>query len=318
MLFLLLVLIVTGCRTGQQSADPSTDLLRIRLPMGYIPDPQYAPWYVAAHKGYYAEVGLEVEFDYIFETDGMALVGANQLPFAIVSGEQVLLAREQELPLVYVMAWYQKYPIAVAAKAETGIATPQDLIGRKVGLSGFFGASYVGYTGLLSANGIAPGDVRAEDIGFTQYEALRTDRVEAAVVYIANDPVRLRLDGFDVNVIPVADYINLVSNGLITNEQTIRDNPDLVQRFVTASLKGLRDTLANPDEAFEICYQFVEGLEADRRAVLDASILLWETDQPGKINPEAWRVTQTLLLEMGLLRAPLPNLEAAYDTSFVP
>ncbi len=116
--------------------------------MGYIPDPQYAPIYVAVDKGYFAEEGLAIEFDYSFETDGMALVGANELPFAIVGGDQVILARAQGLPVVYVLEWFQRYPIAVVSKAAAGIEQPADLVGRKVGLPGFFGASYVGYVGL--------------------------------------------------------------------------------------------------------------------------------------------------------------------------
>ena len=97
---------------------------------------------------------MDIEFDYGFETDGVALVGAYELQFAVVSGEQVLLARAQELPVVYVMAWWQDYPVAVTAKSEHGIQTPADLAGKEIGLPGLFGASYIGLRALLDAESI--------------------------------------------------------------------------------------------------------------------------------------------------------------------
>lgn len=316
LLFLIIVGLLVAC-SSQDEVTETAALTRIRLPMGYIPDPQYAPIYVAVDKGYYAAEGLEIEFDYSFETDGMALVGANQVPLAIVSGEQVVLARAQKLPVVYVLEWFQRYPVAIVSKADVGIVTPADLRGRTVGLPGFFGASYVGYVGLLAANGLAQTDVNANDIGFTQIESLLTGQSEAVVVYVNNEPVQLAARGEAINVMNVADYIDMVANGIISNETTIANNPQLVQGFVRATLRGLADTLADPQAAYTICKKFVEGLDDSRMNVLEASLLLWQAETLGETDPASWKQTEEILLQMGLLDAPVANLEAAYTNEFI-
>ncbi|MGH2537290.1 MAG: ABC transporter substrate-binding protein [Candidatus Promineifilaceae bacterium] len=300
------------------TSTPAAEPLRpIRLPMGYIADPQFAPFYLAVDRGYFAEEGIELEFDYSFETDGVALVGAGELPFAIVSGEQVVLARAQALPVVYVFEWFERYPIAVISRQEVGLTEPEHLIGRSVGLPGFFGASYVGYAGLLSANDISLDQVNASEIGFTQVETLLTGQVEAVVGYVNNEPVQLRGREVAINVIEVADYVNLVANGVITNQQTLDQEPELVAAFVRALRRSLADTLADPQAAFESSKRFVEGLDEGRYSVLEASLDLWRADQLGHTDPAAWQQTEAVLLEIGFLDAPIEGLEKAYTNQFV-
>ena len=312
------IMLLAACNAAGSQEPIVGEPLRLRVPMGYIPDPQYAPFYVAVDKGYFAEEGLELEFDYSFETDGMALVGANEVPFAIVGGDQVILARAQDLPVVYVMEWFQKYPIAIVSREEAGIETPQDMIGRTVGLPGFFGTSYVGYVGLLSANDITQDQVQATDVGFTQIEALLSDQAEAVVVFANNEPIQLENMGESINTLQVADYIDLVHNGIITNEETIANNPELVQSFVRALLRGLADTLADPDEAYEISKKYVEGLDDSRRDVLQASLDFWRADTPGLTDAQSWERTQYLLIEMGLLDEPVADLPQAFTNEFLP
>ncbi len=318
---LVILLLLAGC-SAEPTAAPAPELVHIQLPMGYIPDPQYAPLYVAEQKGYFAAEGLEVEFDYSFETDGIALLGAEELHFSLGSGEQVIMARAKGLPVVYVMQWFQEFPVAVMAKAESGIETPADLAGRRIGIPGLFGASYVGFEGLLNATSMNDGDMELVEIGFTQAEALTQDQGEAVVGYANNEPVRRALQGEAVNVIPVAEYTDLVANGLLTNEKTIEEHPDLVEGMTRAMLKGLRDTLADPDAAFEICKDYVEVLTATpetaiaQRAVLEASLDMWQAPKLGMSNAEAWDITQQVLLTIDFIQEPI-DLTEVWTNRFV-
>jgi NitT/TauT family transport system substrate-binding protein len=321
--FILMSFIISACISGSQTPNleaTRANLTPIRLPMGYIPSVQFTPFYVAVEKGYYLEEGLDIEFNYSFETDGVALVGAEELQFAVVSGEQVLLARAQELPVVYVMAWWQDYPVAVTAKSELGVQTPADLAGKEIGLPGLFGASYIGLRALLNAGGLEEEDVILESIGFNQVEALVADQVEVAVVYANNEPIQLESMGYDIDLVSVADYVALASNGLITNETTITDNPDLVRGIVRATLKGVADTIENPEAAYLVSTKYVEGLdqtdEQVQMKILTTSIGFWKADPLGPSDPQAWQNMQDVLLDIGLLRTPL-DLNAAYTNEFV-
>lgn len=323
LIFLLVLLTLVAC-APRAAATPTPGLTPVRLPLGYIPNVQFAPLYVALEKGYFREAGFDVTLDYSFETDATALVGAGDLQFAVVSGEQVLLARAQGLPVVYVMAWYQDYPVSVAALSDQGIRQIADLRGKRIGLPGPYGANYIGLRALLFAGGLKESDVTLDSIGFTQAEALATGRVQAAAVYTANEPVQLRARGYDVTELRVADYVQLTANGLITGEAYLRQNPDRVRAMVSAFLRGIQDTIADPEEAFAISKKYVEALsnadaetQAIQMQVLRTSIELWRAERPGYSDPQAWENMQSVLLEMGLLRDPL-DLPAAFTNAYLP
>lgn len=310
-LFVVLVLVGLGGCTRSSS---------IRLPMGFVANVQFAPWYVAVERGYFAEEGIELEFDYGWETDGVRLVGAGELPFAIASGDQVLLARSQGLPIVTVVNWFRRFPVAVVALEDSGIREPGDLRGRRIGIPETFGASYIGWRALASAFDMEDDDVQLEVIGYTALANLSEGRVEASVVYANNEPVQLIHAGYDIVLIPVADYATLVSNGLITSEETLQQQPELVRAFSRAFLRGLADTLADPDAAFDICRQYVEGLdevEEVQREVLEATLTYWQGDPLGQSDLAAWQETAQVMLEAGLLAEPQPA-EQAFTNDFLP
>lgn len=310
---------------GATAVPPTAAVLTpIQYAMGYIPDVQFAPFYVAKDKGYFAAEGLDVSFETLFENDSAPLIGANTLQFGTVSAEQVLQARAQGLPLVYVAAWYQKFPVAIVARDSLGLATPADLKGQRIGLPGLYGASYIGLRALLKQAGIAESEVTLDAIGFNQVALFAAGEADIVVGYANNEPVQLAASGNAITTFEIADYVHMAANGMVTNEQTIRDHPELVRGMVRALLRGLADTITNPDEALEISKNYVEPLTladaamlATQRQVLAASIEMWKADRLGYADPAGWEATHAILLDMGLLTAPL-DLKQSFTNEFVP
>jgi len=320
LLMLGVALVLSGCANPTPATETGA-LTKIRLPMGYIANIQFAPIYVAIQKGYFRDAGIAIEFDYKLETDGVKLVGSGELPFAIVSGEQVLLARAQGLPVTYVAAWYQQYPVSVVARSQLGILIPQDLKGKKIGLPGLYGANYVGLRALLFEAKMKESDVTLDSIGFNQVDLFAAGQQNIVVGYTANEPIQLRARGIPVTEIRVADYVQLASNGILASEKVIQENPQLVRAFVGAFLKGIADTIANPDEAFKISEAYIPNfadLDANvQKEILKTSIEEWKAPRLGYSDPKAWENMQDVLLDMGLITQKM-DLSKAFTNEFIP
>jgi NitT/TauT family transport system substrate-binding protein len=319
MLCLTMASVLFGCTASRQARASTPEPRKVTLAMGFIPNVQFTPVYVAVDKGYFTEENLTIEFDYGMENDLLKLVGTDERQFVIGSGDQVILARNQGLPVVYVLNWYRRFPVAVAALKP--LQRPQDLVGKSVGVPGLYGASYIGWQALLSAAAIQANDVKLISIGYTQVESMVAGQVDAAVVYAMNEPVQLREQGYQVSVIEVADYIDFVSNGVITNEKTIKEHPELVRSVVRAIVRGLRDTLNDPDAAFAIGRKYVPGIDDAsaplQRAVLQEALSFWRADKLGQSDPTAWKTSVDFVRQIGMIEQEL-DPSACYTNQFVP
>lgn len=315
---LILILITSTWVSAQE--DETT---QVTLFVSYIPSVQFSPIYAAIENGYFAEEGIEVEVEYSFnEPDGLDRIALNELQFGMISGEQVIIGRGVGKPLVYVMEWYHNFPVGIVTPADLDIETPDDLVGKKVGIPAPSGASYMGFRALLSAYDIDELELQVETIGFTAPEAICTEQVEASVIYVTNEPLTIQNNCFDVNVMYISDYVDLVSNGLVTNEETIENNPDLVAGMVRALNRGVAFVIENPDETFELSLPHVPDLpesEYDtQKQVLLNSIELWKSDKLGATDPARWETTQQIMVEIGFITEPLDDLTAAYTMAFLP
>ena len=303
---LVLALVLSGCQVVGLGGGESEELT---IAMGFIPNVQFAPMYVAIERDYFAEEGLQIQLDYGMETDLLQLVGTGKLEFAVASGDQVILARASELPVTYVLNWYRRFPVCVISMADGGISEPKDLVGKTVGIPAMSGASYIGWLAFLDQVGISPDAVNLQSIGYTQVASLTEGRVDAVVGYSLNEPIQLKELGNDINVFYLDEYTHLVSNGLITNETTIEKRSKVVQKVTRAFLRGLTDTIDDPDAAFEIVRKVIPEMDDEsarlQRVVLGEAIAFWRGDPVGASVPEHWEESVSFLKELGLLSVDL-------------
>jgi NitT/TauT family transport system substrate-binding protein len=279
---------------------------------------------VAKAKGYFAEVGLDVTFDYNFENDVVQRAATNQVEFATASGTSVLLARQKDIPVKTVMTLYQSFPVVFFGKGE-GELSAAELKGKSLGIPGRFGESYYALLALLYANNLQESDLTVQEIGFTQAQAVLEDKVEVATGYAMNEPVLLRSQGEAVRVLRVADFFPLAANGIVASEDLINNEPEVVRSFVQASIKGLRDTLDNTQEAFDISLKEIPEANLNnpelQLEVLKASLPYWYSDLTtanglGYTDLESWQQTQQFMLDTKLLPGEV-TVEDGFTNEFI-
>lgn len=303
----------------------SGEKVKVTLALGFVPNVQFAPYYVALDNGYYEEAGFDVEVQQGPNPDLLAQVGSGSIDFAVTSGDGLVPARVAGIPVRYVMAQFQKYPVgatAIGGKHEP-LTSPEDLQGRRVGVSQANGSTYFGLLALLQAGGLTLDDIELITIGFAELEALTQDRIDVAMTYLVNEPVQARELGYDMEELAVSDYVDMVSTGLVTNDDMIAEHPELVQKFVAATLKGLKASLDDPDAAFEASMKRMPEITGDnvriQRAVLEQA-QKWQqppADHPlGWTDPEAWKNTQDLLHSVGIVEKTV-DLDTLYTNQFV-
>ncbi len=265
-----------------------------RVLLTFIPNVQFAPFYLAIEAGYFAQAGFEVQLEHLQEPEVLDLVAVGQANFGIVSGEQVILARSQSRDVVFVFEWFQQYPVGLVFSDEADYHTLENLRGKKVGIPGRFGASYSGLTSLLHSGGLTEADIEVNEIGFYAPEVFCLGAVDAAVVYVNNEPLQIRkLAGAgqcgaveDVSVVTVASQVDLVSNGLIVSQSYLDAQPDSVRRMVAAFAGALQATINNPAAAYLASLNYVEGLPAADSLIEELTILAEQQAEFLASNPD--------------------------------
>src|SRR5574340_20749 len=320
LLFVLLAACGGTSTPYSTSSSTAAPLKNVSIGLGYIPNIQFAPFYVAQSKGYYKAAGLNVTFHHGFVNDVIGSMVLGHDTFAFATGDEALVARSKNLPVVNVATIYQRYPVSLIVPANSPIHSLADLKGHTVGEPAPYGATHIGLLALLYQAHLTLSDVHVTQIGFTQVTALLTHKFDAVVGYSNNEPIQLSNHGMQVRTFDVSDYQPLISNGIITTESTLHNEPEVVRSFVQATIKGLKDVIANPQEAVRISQSYVQGMDpVNALSVLKATIPIWQGDgqKPLGYNDGAtWKSMEQFLVSQNIIPAA-QDVSQAYTNASI-
>ncbi len=319
-LLFALSLPLAGC--GSTQAHGSLPQLTVGLT--YVPDVQFAPFYVADALGYYRDAGITVHLRHGIETNEFALLAAGKEDAIFAGGDEAMEARSASgLDLRDVATVFQKYPVALIVPATSSIRTAADLRGHTIGVPGHYGQTYTGLLALLHSAGLSTADVTVQDIGFTQIAALVSHRVDAVMGYANNEPVQLQLQGVAIRTLNVWQAQPLISNGIVVLQGELRNHPAAVRALVSATLRGVQYASAHPADAVRLSKAYIPTLntaasQANALAVLQATIPLWQgASKPGYNDPAAWQSMATFLASAGLMKGAV-DAKQLYSNDYLP
>ncbi|HVU71117.1 MAG TPA: ABC transporter substrate-binding protein [Ktedonobacteraceae bacterium] len=277
LLLVSMLLVACGGAAPATNTTGGKSLTSVSIGLGYIPDIQFAPFYVAVNKGYYQEAGLDVKLNHGVVPDLFGEMMAGKDTFVFAGGDDTLVARSKSLPVVDVATIYPSYPISLIVPEASSIKNLADIKGHTIGVPGKYGSTYVGLLALLNAVHLTENDVKLQTIGFTQVSALKSGHVDAVMGYTNNEPLQLRRLGMPVRTFDVPNYQPMVSNGIVTTEKTLSSQASMVRAFVQATIKGLNYVLANPADAVQISKSFIPNMNLTQATdELNATLPIWK------------------------------------------
>ncbi|WP_424951052.1 ABC transporter substrate-binding protein [Deinococcus sp.] len=287
------------------SAFAQTTPRTVNIGLGYIPNVQFTPFYVADRLGYFRAEGLNVKYQHGYVSELMPLLLQGKLDFVVGDPEDAVFARAQGADVKYVMAMYQKVPVTVFSLPGKNIRDVADLKGKTVGIPGTFGSSYFALGALLDSARLKESAIRLASIGFTQLEAVRSGKVDAAVGYVNNEVVQLAAAGIKANTLDVTAAYPMVGVGLMTTGKTL--GSDFAKKVVRAAQRGLKFTVADPAQAFKLAFP-VFGTGGGSLSVLRASVPLIQSGVTaqnglGFSDPAAWSKAVAYLQKSGKVPA---------------
>ena len=318
-LFAIVLLLVSGLLTACKPSKPTPKPGQVSVRLKWVHQTQFAGIYVAEQEGYYAEEGLAVELEPIDLDRQITLqyVLAGENDIAIAAAEELIIARSEGRPVRAIAVIFRLTPLVYAAPKEAGINKPADLAGKTVGLSPGQG-TYL-YEAMMGQLDIDRSQINEVEVTtWDLYECWQT--ADICAVYATSGLARANYDGVEATALWPSDYgVPFYADVIFTTDEFIEAHPDVVERFVRATLKGWQKAIGDPELATTATLAFDPSLDHGfQLAAMKISIPLIDTgkDTIGWMRPEIWQNMHDILLEQGLITAPI-DVTTVYTNEFV-
>jgi NitT/TauT family transport system substrate-binding protein len=299
---------------GSGSASGSANLRHVRLLLGFQPDVQFAPFYLAQQAGYFRDAGLDVTIEY--SDDVIRLVADGQSEFGVADATDVMIGRTTGIPIKYVATLYDHFPVALIGAPDIVPAEPAGLAGLRIGTPGRFGSSWHALLALLDAGGLTPGDVTIREYPqFNQVQGLLNGDVDLITGFRANEPLRLEAEGFDVELMTVDDFAPLPGPGIVVGDELLAADRSMVSAFAAAIVRAQQAIADDLDVGLEAAVAEVPAIGEDEetaRAVLAATVEAWDPPIDGSISAEVWATGYETMKRLGLIDGSVP-VDEMYD-----
>jgi NitT/TauT family transport system substrate-binding protein len=303
---------------------PAAELQKASLRLKWLPQAQFAGFYVAAAKGYYKAEGIDLTINPggpNLLTENLVATGADT--FGLSGGtDSVFAARDKGLPIVCIGVSHQITPFIFVTRKDGPVKTIQDFKGKTV-TTWFTGANHV-LNGMLAKEGIKPDElkIQPQQVSVTPFVDGNVD-VITATYYNEFYTIQSRMPKDSLKTFVAEDYgITFPRDTLIVAEATAKEKPELIKAFLRASLKGWKDAFSDPKGAVDTVMAAAPTLDrAQQEFMLTEVKRLMTAGAAAKngvfwIDADAVKTAHDFFLKYGVISKPV-DLAAAYDASFI-
>lgn len=297
---------------GEDGASPGAAVSTLTIGLTYTPNVQFAPFYVAAEQGYFDDTGVTVTLRHHGASEGLFTAAVSgQEDLVVAGGDEMLQAVAEGADLVATATLYQDYPVSLIVPEDSPITSVEDLPGHTIGLPGEFGQTWFGLQVLLRDLGDEADLVDVETIGFTQVPALVTNKVDAVMGFVNNEPIALAQQGTPARTIPLGQDTPLVGISIIATGDAVEADQDAVDAVTEAVLRAVADIVQDPQIAVDAAAEYVPDLDNEANqavalATIEATVPLYgQGDSIGAIDAELWAAMADFMAEAGLISQPV-------------